>query len=137
MISTEQAFNDLNIDAVTGVQMLEWLGVVPSELSDPQRFSRLQSIISYFKQFPPDTQRFLIMRATKNKMVDKLQHVWEYSQLLQQKKVYEDINISIDRERSALGENSDPALKSSIESRSLENREQLARINDEINLYER
>lgn len=136
MISPEQSFNDLGIDAITGTQMMDWLSLSKIDLGDPTRFSRLKEIIDYFKQFPEDTQRFLIVRATRNKTVDRLTHVWEYAQLLNRRKGYEDMLQLIEKERSVLGENPDPVILSSISSRSLETRESIAKLNSEIGIYE-
>ena len=137
MISMESAMNELGVDAITGVELMEWLGVTQVDLSDPSRFSRLHDVINYFKQFQPDTQRYLILRATSGKMVDKLNHVWEYSQLLSRRKSHEDMLTNIEKERSILGENPDPLVKQSVESKSLEAQENIAKINSEIAIYEK
>lgn len=138
MISTEGKFNDLGIDVLTGVQILDWLGLSKIDLGDPSRFSRIQDVVSYLKQFPVDTQRFLVMKATRSKFIpDKLQHVWEYTQLLARRKEYEDTLKGIQTELSALGPAPDPMSLRSVDIRSLELNQNLAKINSEIEIYEK
>lgn len=137
MINIESAFNDLGIDALTGVELMDWLNISQIDLNDPSRFARLHQVIDYFKQFPKDTQRFLIVRATNGKNVDKLNHVWEYSQLLGRRKSMEDMLTSIEKERSVLGLTPDPLILASVDKRSLETRENIAKINVEAAIYEK
>jgi hypothetical protein len=84
-INLETAFDDAGVNAIVGVKFLDLLGLSNGDLQIPGRFSRFQDVISYMKKFPEDTQRFLVTKATRGKMVDKLNHVWEYVNLLKEK----------------------------------------------------
>jgi hypothetical protein len=136
MISTESALNDLGIDAVTGVELMDWLGISTFDLSDPQRFSKLSSVIEYLKDFPTDTQRYLVKRAVNNKNVDKLQHVWEYTGLLKNKRAVEEALEKIKVEGSALGSDSDPVIRMAHAQREIEAKDALNAVQTEIRLYE-
>lgn len=137
MNSTEQKFNDLGIDAVTGVEMMEWLGVSPVDLSDPLRFSRLHEIINYFKQFPEDTQRYLVRKAVNGKNVDRLQHVWEYTSLLKKKDAAEKGIEKIKSEASAVGDDADEYILSNLAQREHFLREDLKGVKKELDIYEK
>ena len=137
MMSTERAFEDLGIDVVSATEIMGWLDLSRIDLGDPQRFSRLQSVINYFKQFPVETQRFLIRKALSGKVVDKLTHIWEYSELLKNKRAVEERMETLKREGSALGSDSDPFILKAHAERELSVRDELNRLQDEISLYEK
>lgn len=137
MIDTEAAFNGLGIDAVTGVELMDWLGLTPVDLGNPSRFSRLQQVIDYLKQFPEDTQRYLVTRATKGKMVDKLNHMWEYTQILKNKEYVQKLIDATKKEKEALGENADPFMLDGVDKKVAQFTEELGRINSELDIYEK
>lgn len=137
MINTESAFNSLGIDAITGVELMEWLGLSPIDFTDSGRFNRFKTVIDYFKQFPVDTQRFMIRRVTNGKNVDKLQHVWEYTELLKNKKAVEEAIEKIKTERSALGAGNDPILVQNFAQREIDARTALNHVTQEMALYEK
>ena len=137
MKNIESAFNELGIDAVVGTELMDWLGVSAIDLGDPQRFSKFQSVIGYFKQFPVDTQRFIIRKAVNGKNVDKLQHIWEYSELLKNKKAVEESLEKIKVEASAVGTSGDAVLRMANAEREIEANRALGQITDEIRLYEK
>lgn len=137
MISTESAFNKLGIDAVTGVELMDWLGLSPIDFGDPARFGRFQSIIDYMKQFSTDTQRFLIRKVVNGKNVDKLSYMWEYTELLKNKKAAEEAIEKTKAEASALNAGSDPALSVSFAARETEVRTALNAIIGEMAIYEK
>ena len=88
-MNPEAIFDGMGVDAITGVKLMDWLGVTAEELQVPQRFHRLQDIVQFLKQFPEDTQRFLISKSTRGKLVDKLDHFFEYTSLLKEKQAKE------------------------------------------------
>lgn len=136
MINIETAFNELGIDAATGVELMDWLQISPIDLGDPTRFSKFHSVIDYFKQFPVDTQRYLIRKAINNKNVDKLNHVWEYAELLKRKSEIEKATEKIRLEGSALGPESDAVLRMANAQRELDAKEQFNKVVQEIEIYE-
>ena len=135
MISTESAFNELGIDAITGVEIMDWLGISAIDLGDPARFGRFHDIIDYFKQFPVDTQRYIIRKVTNGKNVDKLNHVWEYSELLKNKRAAEEAIEKVKTELSALGTNPDPVLVQNYALREAEARQALNAVVAEAAIY--
>lgn len=136
-MNTEDIFRGLGLDAVTGVKLLDWLDLSTDELQIPQRFSKLQAVIGFLKDVPEDTQRFLIAKATRGKMVDKLDHMYEYTGLLNEKKMHEDKLGEIDKERSILELSNEPELVIDAAKRSMDVRGNLDKIKEEIYLYEK
>jgi len=86
-INLEEAFGDVGVNAIVGVKFMDLLGIYNGDLQIASRMARFEDVVSYLKRFPEDTQRFLVTKATRGKMVDKLNHVWEYVNLLRQKEL--------------------------------------------------
>jgi hypothetical protein len=135
MANPEQLFNDLNVDVITGVELMEALNIGVDEIGFPQRFHRLQEVVGYLKQFPIDTQRYLIRKACYGKQVDKLDHMFEYTNLLKNKYEIEQNLGKIKAEKSAVGNDMGKAI--AIAQVEKETEEHLARVNDEVQIYER
>lgn len=129
-------FGDLGVDAITGVELMDFLDLTADELQDPRRFSQLQQVISFFKQFPTDTQRFLIKKVTTGKMVDKLKHVLEYTRLLSKKSALENELDAVEKERSAIEASGDPIALQQISFKANDIERMLTGTNDEIRIYE-
>lgn len=102
MQDATRKFEDLGIDAMTGVQLMDKLDINPDELGDPIRFSRFQEVIKFFKEYPPETQELLINRAIVGKNVDKLKHIYEYMWLLKNKNMEEKMLEDLEKEKSAI-----------------------------------
>lgn len=137
MISTEQAFNELGVNAVDGTEFMDILGLSPMDIADPQRFSRFRSVLDFFKQFPADTSRFMIRKVTNGKNVDKLQYVWEYAELLRQKAQAEKTIERVRTEASAMGSTTDPDVASLYSGELLAAKKQLDFITKETAIYEK
>lgn len=131
----EAIFQDLNIDVITGVQVLDMLDVTTDELVIPQRFSRLKSVINFLKQFPEDTQRLLINKSVRSKAVDKLNHFFEYTVLLKQKGEYEEMLKNIENEKSVILE-TDEKFKE-VEDRFNDVSGKLNDLKEELFIYEK
>ena len=133
----ETAFSDLGVNAIIGTEMLDLLGLSSVDLQIPQRFSRLQSIISYFKDLPEDTRRFLITKATRGKMVNRLDHVFEYMNLLKNKAARQqelEENTSQLQKFKAIGDFENVSIAQVKETQI---KESLGRVDEEIYLYEK
>lgn len=79
----ETQFNDLGVDAITGTKLMDILALNVSDFHDPARFMRFKDIIGYFKDVPDSA--FVLRKITVGKFVDKLDHVWGYTELARQK----------------------------------------------------
>lgn len=142
-MNIETIFQDLGIDAIRGVQLIDQLDINTAELASPQRFTRLKEIIEYFKQFPEDTQRFLINKAVRGKQVDKLNHVYEYTTILKEKGKFESMLSKIEAEKSALDgtdsmqdqENFNRII--SLSEQAMDIRRNVSRLSDELSIYEK
>lgn len=133
-MDTSRIFQDLGIDAIIGTQLLDMLELSTDELVIPQRFNRFKSVIDFLKQFPEDTQRFLINKTVRSKAVDRLNHFFEYSELLKQKGEYEKMIDSINTERSVVN---DKTKEIELSGRLTEISSRLQNLKEEINIYEK
>jgi hypothetical protein len=133
----ESAFNDLGVNAVTGTRLMEMLDVTMTDLIDPQRFSRLRSITEFLSQFPEDTQRFLVNKATRSKNLDKLTHMFEYSELLKERAKAEESLKSCVEEMSMVLSAGDMDRHMELASKKPSIEKRLADVTEEIDLYHR
>jgi hypothetical protein len=134
-MNAESIFEELGVSAITGVNLLDWLSISPEELSIPQRFSKLQGIIGFLKSFPEDTQRFLVNKATRGKQVDKLDHMFEYTNLLTKKSEHEQELKMIEQEKSVVA--FDQVRMDELQLRESEVKKNLDQTLEEVYLYER
>lgn len=137
MTNAESTLNQLNVNAITGVSLMNMLGIGLDELSDPRRFAQLEQVIAFLKQFPDDTQRFLVSKATAGKQVDKLSHMFEYTNLLKNKEGQEKVIDGIIKEKSALEMSNDTFRIQEVASQEEAALQTLARLKDEIAIYEK
>jgi len=79
----ERQFEDLGVDAITGIQLMRSLGLYPDDFIDEARFLRFKDVIDYFKEIPD--RDYLFNKILIGKNVDKLDQVWGYTQLAKQK----------------------------------------------------
>lgn len=82
-LSTSNPFSDLNVDPIKGTEILSYLGVTPSTLSHPTIFNQVQDILAHLQNV--EDYRWFINKAVGAKNVDKLQHVWEYVKLQEER----------------------------------------------------
>lgn len=74
-------FDDLGIDAVSGSEIMNLLGITPYQLDDPIIFNRISEVVKYLKEIPDKS--FFVNRITAGKPgVNKLDHVWSYIEVL-------------------------------------------------------
>lgn len=136
-MNAENAFNSAGVDPISGVQLMATLGMSNDDLIIPQRFQKFQEILSFFSKFSEDTQRFLVSKATRGKMVDKLDHIFEYTQLLKQKEGYESELRNLGMENSAVEMHGDSMLMSELSHRAMDIRQRLSNVREEIDIYEK
>lgn len=132
----QSAFNDLGVNAIVATNLMDLLGLYPDDFHDPVRFSRFQSVVNYLKQFPDDTQRFLITKSTRGKPIDKLDHVFEYTNLLKQKFAQEETLDRLKEEISAMEAMGDPKAGLTALQKDEMDR-QLSATLQEIDIYEK
>jgi hypothetical protein len=137
MPNAETTFNDLGVSAILGTQLLGWLNLSLEDLAIPSRFTKLQGCIDYLKQFPDDTQRFLINKATRGKAVDKLDHLYEYTNLLKEKTSIEANLKANASELSVISGSQDMMKISELTSKVDSLQTNLRHINEEITIYEK
>lgn len=136
MVNIQELFNDLGTNAIVATNLMNLLGLYPDDFVETQRFMRFQEVVNYLKQFPDDTQRFLINKSTRGKQVDKLDHVFEYINLLKEKYAQEQTLEDMKKEMSVLEATHDP--KFFIMSQQKEEMEkQIGRTLEEIQIYEK
>lgn len=136
-MNAESVFNDFGINAIEGTQIMDSLGVNMSDLHIPQRLSRLHDVISYLKQFPEDTRRFLVSKAVRNKNVNKLDHMLEYIHILKEKESYETQLKDIEKELSVFDPEVDYMKVAELRLSENQFRQSLQTIEAEKEIYER
>lgn len=137
MNNTEAQFEQLGLDAMTGVHIMNLLHLTMSDLADPMRFSRLESIVEFLKQYPEDHQRFLVSKVSTGKPVDRLLHVWEYTQLLRKRGDARDRLNSIQKRKKELEATPDPVQMEKVKTDEAGIREQIKVLKSEIGIYEK
>lgn len=105
-MNAETIFNDLGTNAVKASEIMDILGITIDDIGIPQTFTKLQSVIKYLSQYPDDTQRFLINKATRGKPIDKLSHMFEYTLILKDKEQYDKLLEQKNKELSVIGNDS-------------------------------
>lgn len=133
----ERKFEDLGIDAITGIQLMKSLNIYPDDFIDGARFMRFKDVIDYFKNIPD--RDYILNKITIGKNVDKLDHVWGYTQLSKQK---DDIKNHISSEMIKLktledlgDEMSHDSIKF-LQSNLLDKKVELQRLDQQIDKYE-
>lgn len=77
-------FDDLNIDAISGAEIMSLLGLSSYQLNDPITMNRMTDVVKYLKNVSDKT--FFINNITIGKNIeDKLSHVWTYIEVLKKK----------------------------------------------------
>lgn len=134
MNNTESLFNELGISPLLATKIMYDFDLLPEHLSDPIVFSKLQSIVDFLKQYPEDTQRFLIKKATLNKQ-DKLKVMHEYTKLLSDRLLHEKIAKELEKEKSVIGFTNDMNKIKEIFDKETQNNNKLQFLREEIELY--
>lgn len=129
-MNVETIFNDLGINAIKASEMLEMFGLTVDDIGIPQNFTKLQSVIKYLSQYPDDTQRFLINKATRGKAVDKLSHMFEYTLILKDKSTHEKMLEDTNKELSVVSD--DPVKSVELQAKKAIISEKLNGFNDEL-----
>lgn len=133
----ERQFEDLGVDAITGIQLMRSLNISPDDFLDSSRFLRFKDVIDYFKNIPD--REYILNKVTIGKNVDKLDHIWGYTQLSKQK---EDLRNHIDSEMkrldiiNSLGDEMQHDSVKFIESKIMDRKIELSKINEQIDKYE-
>ena len=130
------AFQELGISAVLGTELLDTLGLSTDDIQIPQRFSKFQSVIHFLKQFPEDTQRFLINKATRGKTVDKLEHFYDYTNLLREKAEYEKVLDRLEKDFSVIEMSDDLLHITEVQVKLSDTKQKLGILKEEQEIYE-
>lgn len=84
-MNIEAIFNEVGADALFCTEVMDTLGINADEFIDPKKFNQFKDVVKYLKDSP--NWQYVAKKLTTGKMVDKLQHLWEYSQLESQLKM--------------------------------------------------
>jgi len=80
----ERTFNSLNLDPLIATQVIQLVGMKDYEITNPQRYNQLRDIVTYFQD---KNARFEILKVlSKNRGMDKLDAVWTYVALQNEKR---------------------------------------------------
>lgn len=97
-MSIEDNFKDANIDAITGTELMDMLGLSSEDFMSPQRFEKFKNVIKYLKNVP-DKEYFIKKLTVRSLGDDKLQKVWEYCELSKKKDEIERIKSDLSAEK--------------------------------------
>lgn len=77
---------DLQVDPIEGTEIMSYLGVHPSDIHDPHKFSRLKDVINFFQG--AEDKRFIISKLLTGKAgLDPIDHIWGYVTLRKEHQV--------------------------------------------------
>lgn len=133
-MNTEQIFQELGLNPIMAVTLMENLDLTAEHLNDPYVFNKLQTVIDFLKDYPEDTQRFLLRKATFGKQ-DKLKVFHEYTHLLKEKKYREEVAEKLKTEKSAVEATNDPFKIAEIDVKEKENLSKIQSLREEIEIY--
>lgn len=100
VVDIQERFNDLGVDAILGTKMMKAMMVTPVDFIDPARFMKFKETLDFFKKYPE--LEYKIEKICLAKMVDRLEHVWGYTNLLTQKMAKEESMKSLNEKKSML-----------------------------------
>lgn len=132
----EQQFNDLGVDAITGIQLMQSLGLNSDDFYDGARFMRFKDVIDFFKDIPD--RDYILNKITIGKNVDRLDHTWTYTQLAKQKRelkshIEDRMNKLTTIEK--LGDEMSHDTVKLLQSQIMDNKVQLSRLDEQLDQY--
>ena len=135
MGNIEQNFEDLGVDAITGVNLMRLTGITPDDFLDPISFMKFQDVIKYFKNVP--NTEYIINKITIGKPVDKLNHIWGFVQMEQQKQHLLKLNEELKKETEHINqfEPENEIAKEMLAQKSLSLSMDLKQIEEQIDAY--
>lgn len=136
-MSVLEKYSDLGIDPMKATQLLDVLGVSVTDLSIPERFEKFKQTARYIIRF--DNFPYLIRKLTLTKNVDKLQHVWEWTELSRQRDEEQGKLAAISFDEAELENIKDPVVLEKFEQIRRVMNESTSRIksiDQEMELYE-
>lgn len=83
VMSVIERYQDIGIDPMKATEIMELLGVTPTEFIDPARFKRFQETARFLSKY--ENYPYLIKKLTVGKQVDRLNHLWEWVVLAERK----------------------------------------------------
>lgn len=72
----DNPFEGIAVDTVVGASVMQLLGITPIDLSQPDKFNKLQDILKYVGN--KQGGDYLLNRIVSGKTGDKLNIAWEY-----------------------------------------------------------
>lgn len=133
----ERKFEDLGVDAITGTRLMGLLRLTPDDFLDPSRFMRFKDVIDHFKNVPDID--YIVNKVTAGKSVDRLDHLWGYAQLSQQrsslKKEVEDVRSKLDIYQD-VGDEFQKNMANGLNQRILDIKSEAKKVDEQIQQYE-
>jgi hypothetical protein len=130
----ETKFNDLGVDAITGIQLMKTLNINSDDFYDESRFMRFKDIIDYFKNVPD--RDYLLGMITIGKPVDRLDHVWGYTKLQIQKNAIKSTLEAENKKFDLLKDSNDEIEIKAQENKINEQKVELMKVDRQISIYE-
>ncbi len=135
-MDTEKAFNELGVSAIIGVKLLEAFNMSPEDFVIPARFAKFQSVVAFLKQYPEDTQRFLITKGTRRSAGDKLDYFFDYANILKEKTIAQQLLEQVNKELELMEAVGDPIKFGEVKAKQGDLQEKIYRLSEEQTLWE-
>lgn len=136
-MSVLEKYSDLGIDPLKATELLDVLGVSADELSAPGRFEKFKQMAKYMIKF--DNFPYLIKKLTLTKNVDKLQHVWEWTELSRQLEEENQKLSAVSIDEKEIEHLHDPEVREKfgqLKAAMEESASKIKHLSEEIELYE-
>lgn len=133
-----QIFDDAGTDAITGSEIMGILGLSTDDFGLAQNYEKFKDIVQFMKGY--SDYRYVLNKITRGKMVDKLDHAWNYVAIAKEKEIkkkrIEELEKQID-EVSRFGDDKKSNLLDGLSRMSTDMRKDCDLLEKEMSLYEK
>jgi hypothetical protein len=78
----DQPFEYLDIDPIEGTEIMQLVGLDPTDLRFPDKLAKMRDITAYLAG--RIDKRYIVNKITAGRNVDRLEHIWGYLNLRKQ-----------------------------------------------------
>jgi len=133
-----QIFDDAGTDAITGSEIMGILGLSTDDFGLAQNYAKFKDIVGFMKGF--SDYRYVLNKITRGKMVDKLDHAWNYVAIAKEKEQKKAKMNELEKkisEVSTFGDDGSTNLLKELSLMHVDMKRDMALIEQEMSLYEK
>lgn len=133
-----QIFDDAGTDAITGSEIMGILGLSTDDFGLAQNYEKFKDIVQFMKGY--SDYRYVLNKITRGKMVDKLDHAWNYVSIVKEKNHKKEKISELERkitELSTFGDENSTSVLKDLTMMHVDMKKDLALIESEMGLYEK